>query len=102
MPEGIYEIKKYSQHALRAAKDDRYGEARRLPSYVDMSKADLFEIEVENNKVIKAAVRTDYDDVLDLIIVFMPLTKDNFVKTVWFNEKTDQHSTLKHWKYNIP
>ena len=102
LPEGIYEIKKYSQHALRAAKDDRYGEAKKLPSYVDMSKADLFEIEVENNKVIKAAVRTHYDDELDLIIVFMPLTKDNFVKTVWFNEKADQHSTLKHWKYNIP
>ncbi len=101
LPEGIYEIKKYSPHALRAAQDDRYGEAKKLPTHVDMSKADLFEIEVENNKVIKAAVRTHYDDKLDLIIVFMP-QNNNFVKTVWFNEKTDQHRTLQRWKYDIP
>ena len=102
LPEGIYEIKRYSQHALRAAQDDRYGEARRLPTTIDMSQVDLVEIEVENNKVIKAVVRTHYDDKLDLIIVFMPEHYQNLVKTVWFNEKTDQHRTLQHWKYNTP
>ena len=102
LPEGIYELKKYSNHAMRAAKDDRYGEAKKLPSHVDMSQADLVEIEVNNNKVIKAVVRTHYDDKLDLIIVFMPQTHNNFVKTVWFNEKVDQHRTLNRSAYNIP
>ena len=102
LPEGIYEIKKYSYHAIREAQSDRYGEAKKLPTHVDMSKVDLFEIEVENNKVIKAAVRTHYDDKLDLIIVFMPQTHNNFVKTVWFNERTDQHRTLNRSAYNIP
>ena len=102
LPEGTYEMKKNSQHALRAAQDDRYGEAKTLPTSIDMAQADLFEIEVEDNKVIKAAVRTHYDDKLDLIVVFMPETPDNFVKTVWFNEKNDRHRTLQHWRYDIP
>ena len=102
LPEGKYELRKYSQHALRAAQDDRYGEAKSLPKSIDMSRADLVEIEVENNKVVKAVVRTDYDNRLDLVIVFMPETHNNFVKTVWFNEKTDQHRTLQRWKYDIP
>lgn len=102
LPEGRYELGKYSHHALRAAEDDRYGEAKVLPKSIDMSQVDLVEIEVENDKVVKAVVRTDYDSKLDLVIVFMPQTHDNFVKTVWFNEKTDQHRTLQRWKYDIP
>jgi len=101
LPQGVYQLNKYSRHALMAAQDDRYGEAKRLPTSIDMSQVDLFEIQVENNKVIKAAVRTHYNDKLDLIVVFMP-ENNNFVKTVWFNEKTDDHKTLKHWKYDIP
>lgn len=102
LPTGVYELKKYSRHALNAAQDDRYGVAKRLPTHIDMSKAYLFEIEVKDNQVVKAAVRTHYDDKLDLIVVFLPQTPDNFVKTVWFNEKIDRHRTLQHWRYDVP
>ena len=102
LPEGTYELKKYSQHALRAAKDDRYGIAKELPKSIDIAQVDLVEIQVENNSVVKAVVRADYNAELDLVIVFMPQAYDNFVKTVWLNEKSDQHKTLQRWKYNVP
>ena len=102
MPEGTYELRNYSRHALRAAEDDRYGVAKDLPRRINMAQVDLVEIQVERNSVVKAVVRADYDSRLDLVIVFMPQTPDNFVKTVWFNEKCDQHKTLQRWKYDVP
>jgi len=101
MPEGIYKLN-YSNHALRAAKDDRYGEAKQLPAHIDMSQVELIEVEVINNKVNKVVVRKDYDKTLDLVIVFMPQTPSSIVKTIWFNEKSDKHRTLRRDKYNLP
>ncbi len=101
MPEGTYKLN-YSRHAQRAAKDDRYGEAKQLPSHINMSQVELIEAEVINNKVNKVVVRKDYNKTLDLVIVFMPQTPDNFVKTVWFNEKIDKHKTLRRDRYNKP
>jgi len=98
LPKGIFNLT-YSNHAKRASFDDRYGQMT-LPTTLDIEEAQLIEIEVENNKVIKSVYRIKYDDVLDLIIVLIP--QKSFVKTVWFNRSDDAHSTLQHWKYRRP
>lgn len=102
LPTGIFHLKEYSNHALRAAKDDRYGEAKTLPKLLNMAVCDLVEIEVEDAEVVKAVVRFPYSLDLDLVIVFMPTHPLNKVKTVWFNKKSDKHKTLQHWKYDKP
>ena len=98
LPKGIFNLT-YSNHAKRASSNDRYGQMS-LPTTLDIEEAQLIEIEVENNEVIKGVYRTKYDDTLDLIIVLIP--QKSFVKTVWFNRSDDTHSTLQHWRYSKP
>ena len=61
----------------------------------------LYEIETRHkNYLIKAVLRTSYDDNRDINIVFGK--RDNnklMVKTAWLNKKTDKHYTLDCSKY---
>lgn len=102
LPKGVYHLRRYSNHAIRASKDDRYGKVKTLPRLLNMAVCDLVEIEVTDSEVTKAVVRFPYSPDLDLIIVFMPTHPLNLVKTVWFNKKSDKHKTLQHWKYDKP
>lgn len=89
----------YGGHARQEAMTDRYGDLR-LPDVIDIRKGDLFEVGVTGNTVTKMAVRMPYNDKIDLVIVFMP--ERGFVKTVWANEKNDQHRTLNRARYIDP
>lgn len=89
----------YGSHARMEAMQDRYGEIR-LPHRIDVRKGQTIEIGVTGKEVTKMVLRFSYDETRDIIIVLMP--KTHFVKTVWFNLKTDQHKTLDHSKYADP
>ena len=87
-----------SQHALRAAKDDRYGNIINLPRILDTSKAQVIEVEMEGDRTTKVLYRVPYSDTHDLVLAVMP---DGFVKTVWLNAHDDLHNTLDASRYEI-
>lgn len=89
----------YSNHALQAANNDRYGNID-LPDSVDTNKAKLIELEVVNNRYLsKIVYRMEYDSEYDICIVIIP--ERWFVKTVWLNRKSDKHRTLDRSKYQL-
>lgn len=99
LPRGLFPLV-YSDHAMRAARSDRYSYSKiTLPDYIETHSADcqLIEAEYDNGKIIKAVYRIPYSDFRDLCIaVTLP---DFVVKTVWLCAATDNHSTLKRFKY---
>lgn len=90
---------RYGSHAEAAAHNDRYGEMR-LPHRIDVRKGTTIEIGVTGKTVTKMVIRFDYNEQLDMVLVIIP--ESSFVKTVWFNEKGDKHSTLDRRKYADP
>jgi len=71
-----------------------------LPKLFNSDDGRLIDIEVRGDEIVKCVYRTSYNDILDLILVIIP--QQSFVKTVWFNKKSDKHKTLQHWKYDRP
>lgn len=86
---------KPSKHAKRAADTDRYG-VLKIPSRITFSGKDIVEAEFSMGKVVKIVVRLAYDATRDAIYV---CHLDGFLKTVWFNLKSDKHFTLDASKY---
>lgn len=63
----------------------------------------LYEVEVEEpNYMVKAVVRTSYNDKYDVSIVFAFDNNDYNVRTAWLNCKQDTHMTLDESKYYKP
>ena len=89
---------KYTGHALKASKDDRYG-AMTLPKRLNTNKAQAVEVEIIRGMVTKIVYRADYNQELDIVLV---VNRDCLVYTVWFNRKDDDHSTLDESKYSKP
>lgn len=94
-PEGIKDLR-YTNHAVRASQTDRYGRIQ-LPARLD-TRCDLIEVGVEDGKVAKLVYRGRYDKQYDLVIVVIP--GEWIVKTVWLNDRADEHKTLQTWKYS--
>ena len=92
---------KYSQHAIQAAQDDRYGkiDLKLLPNSVRIEKNQIIEVETDDltGQIRKFVIRKPYDQTRDVIIVF--LVPDGVVKTVWFNLRSDVHRTLNMTRY---
>ncbi len=84
-----------SHHARGAALYDRYG-ALTIPAQITFDGKDVVEAEFEAGKLVKVVVRLSYDDTRDAIYV---CKTDGFLKTVWFNLKSDKHKTLKKHLY---
>jgi len=87
----------YSKHAKESSRNDRYGTIP-LPAYV-RKDAELIEVEVENNKVVKAVYRQPLRSMPNHDICIVVIPNESFVKTVWINESTDKHTTLNKDKY---
>jgi hypothetical protein len=102
----------YSQHARVKASQNSI----KLPQILDYSSCVPFEIECNRDgKVIKVGYRTRYKgrqngdikpDIkldkkvakeLDLILVVN--TRNNFVRTIWLNRRSDQHKSLRLSRY---
>lgn len=104
MPEVVKGLKtttlrgfRVTSHALKAAASDRYGKLD-IPAAVTFRGSDVVEAEVNSGKVTKLVVRVSYDATRDAIYVF-GLENGVFLKTVWFNLKTDRHATLRRELY---
>jgi hypothetical protein len=102
LPAGFHPIMtlRYGSHANEEALKDRYGPIR-LPQRIDVRKGTTIEVGVRDDRIIsKMVIRFDYDAEKDIVMVINP--KDGFVRTVWFNMKSDQHKTLDRSKYADP
>lgn len=90
---------RYSNHAQQEAQKDIYGDIK-LPPRVDVRRGQTIEIAVSGTLVTKMVIRFPYDDTRDITMVIQP--EDGFVRTVWLNDKTDQHTSLNRAKYADP
>lgn len=89
----------YSRHAQRAADDDRYGMIPVLP-ILNLGLCEVIEVEIAGRRVEKMVLRTGLDAHNDVVVVVIPKTPNHyFVKTVWINEKNDDHKTLDRSRY---
>lgn len=64
-------------------------------SIIGSPNRDIFEVEVENNKVVKAVVRVGYDKEADISFVI----RRGIICSAWKNRRTDKHFTLDATKY---
>lgn len=94
---GILNLK-YSEHAKRESREDRYG-AITLPDSLNTAAVKLIEAEVDGGVMVKGVYRAALNDLNDLVLVVM---RDGFVRTVWKNRKNDQHRTLDRARYCRP
>lgn len=96
MPRGVHRIQ-FTQHAIDAAADDFIFD---LPMYVDFSKSRVIEAAIENGKVCKVLVRVRGGENIHLVLAlkiqeFSPL----ICKTLFVNDKRDNHKTLRRSAY---
>lgn len=89
----------YSKHALRAALNDRNGRVASAPSSIVFTPGNVVEVEAEPSATspCKVVVRLPQDSRTDLVLVIIPEfgVLCGFVKTLWLNRKSDNHSTLR-------
>lgn len=99
---------KYTAHARRAARTDRYGMIDiESMDVLDLDEVEVVEIGVDNGAVVKYVVRGGYDNEHDIVLVLVAMmepsrtwgTKRAVVKTVWLNKKSDTHRTLDRKRY---
>lgn len=95
----VTNISKHLQNNMYKVNDPRYdiksNVLYRIIRKLSKESVKPFEVETENNKVVKAVIRTEYDKHRDISIV----VRKGFIVTAWLNEKTDTHRTLDTNKY---
>lgn len=101
-PSGVFKLT-YTKHAIDATKTDKYGPIKNLPKYLNTFLARKIEVETDNNgNLVKILYRMPYDDERDLsIAVIVRDDEDKWkVKTVWTQQKNDNHKTLDKTRYH--
>jgi hypothetical protein len=88
----------WSNHALRARRDDRYGDIPQIP-LLNLGECRAVEVGMEGQRVAKIVVRAELDDDNDVVFVLIPRNPAYLVKTVWINRRDDKHKTLDRSKY---
>lgn len=101
-PVGDFRLK-YSWHARRAARNDRYGNLTRLlPATLNTEEATLIEVEQdEQGRTVKLLYRVRTRTHLDIVLAISPGKSPWSVKTCWANEREDDHKTLNHSRYAL-
>lgn len=90
----------YSEHAIRAASEDRHGSLPLFSSVEFDAALDVVEVTMENGLPVKAVLRIPLDDKLDLVYVILrPEGGVALVKTIWGNLASDGHRILDKSKY---
>lgn len=97
----------YTKHALEQAKEEQYGEIKDLPLTLDLNRANLIEVDMRGNRVIKYLYNYDYNDKFQLTLALEPLgCKLYRVITVWLNLLGHNDAILKgklnRSRYAIP
>lgn len=89
---------RWTNHADRARRDDRYGEIPRFRT-ATLANLRVVEVGVENGRTAKILFRGKMNATLDVCMVLIPGAREWTVKTVWINESKDSHSTLDRTRY---
>lgn len=99
LPFGVRTLS-YSQHAVKASQDDRYGIIQ-LPHKVNLDTVSVVEAEEldKNSPISKIVFRFPLDEGRDLVVAAIPERTGLFVKTVWINVANDSHKTLRKNEY---
>lgn len=89
---------RYSRHACNVTVSNGQLEDIPLPPTFVASNATLVEVELNptTGEVEKQVWRQPLDDKRDMCF---PMLRGGFVKTVWINDRTDQHATLQRQRY---
>ena len=88
----------YSHHARQAALDEGI-DSTQLPAVLPPAFARI-EVTVDaQRRIQKQVIRFKWDDVYDAVLVVL---EDGFVKTIWLNDRTDTHKTLRVERYARP
>lgn len=87
---------KVSLHAQQARITDRY-KSFEYPKELWLKNCEVFEIGIQNDKVVKLACRMPYDASFDLSLVIN--TQKKLIVTGWLNKKGDHHQTLNKRLY---
>lgn len=90
---------RHTRHAQRAARSDRYTKHIVLPDTIKVSDYEVIEAEKTGNKTTKLVLRGPYEHEEGLDIVLVVIPDSGVLKTVWMNDSTDQHSTLRREVY---
>lgn len=98
LPFGTFRLT-YTNHAKKAAAEDRYGIAYALPSQLNTGKARLIEVEVNNGKIEKLLYRMVISISVHLCVAVIPDGRNWLVKTVWGQAANDNHKTLNVERY---
>lgn len=89
----------WTRHACHALTTDRYGMIPKF-EHIDLRLKEVIEVELDGKRVVKVVVRGDLDGINDIVYVLIPNGSNPWtVKTVWINEKNDDHKTLDRSKY---
>jgi len=88
---------RWTNHAEHARTSDRYGVIPKV-STLPLSVFSVIEVGMEGRRVAKVVVRGSLNKTQDAIFVLIPGSEWT-VKTVWINEKNDQHKTLDRSRY---
>ena len=101
-PKGCVELE-YTDHARRAARNDRYGRIEALPRKLRLSRVQLIEAEaLADGTLLKGLYRMGYNENYWLALAIAFCEEGALVKTVWLNERTDRHATLRRELYDVP
>jgi hypothetical protein len=91
---------RWGHHAQKEADIDRYGKVEQFDSG-EFEASDIVEVTMEAGQPVQGVARYPYSDNLDLVMVLgKPEADVAFVKTVWFNQASDNHKSLDRSKYN--
>jgi len=90
----------YSLHAVEKLREYK---VTNEPVKIKLTKENIVELTTINNTAIESAVvRLLYNDEKDIIISLLLFRRTAVIKTVWLNNKVDDHETLDKSKYDIP
>lgn len=89
---------KWTRHSDTARMDDRYGEIKRFKT-ATLGRLEVIEVGMIQGQVAKILFRGRYTDELDVCMVLLPGKTFWTVKTVWINERSDEHRTLDTSRY---
>jgi len=90
---------KFTMHSLQACLNDRYGKVK-PPLEIDITAQNVVECEILGQSVAKVVIRQSYNETKDISLALIPDGNRAIVKTLWLNDKTDNHLTLDESKYS--
>lgn len=105
LPTGTF-LFNYSRHARCEFSQDRYYRPNFTLPHLCFALAQDMVVEVElqdgQHKPSKIVYRMPFEQTQDLDLSLCILWQEKLIKTLWFNDLADEHTTLDKSKYSYP